>query len=51
MLAIKIIIHIENDFTNVNEKTKLNIIRYNKSLQDKLNINIMNIKYLSENVL
>ena len=42
MFAIKSTYILKIIFEHVNELTKLNIIRYNKTLQDKLDINIMN---------
>ena len=34
-------------FSNLNEKTKLYIIKYNKNLQNKVNINITNYNTFS----
>jgi len=44
MLEIKSSYILKIIFSNINEKSKLNIIRYNKTLQNKLDINIMNYK-------
>ena len=35
--------------SHVNEKKKLNLIKYNKNIQSKININILNYKILSGN--
>ena len=44
MLKIKSSYILKIIFSYINEKSKLNIIRYNKTLQNKLDINIMNYK-------
>ena len=35
-------------FSNVNEKIKLGVAKYNKSLQNKINISLINYKVFSE---
>ena len=42
MLEIKSSYILKIIFSNINEKSKLDIIRFNKTLQNKLDINIMN---------
>ena len=34
-------------FSNINEKRKLELIKYSKKLQKKLDINIINYKFIS----
>ena len=38
-------------FSCIDEKQKLKLIKYNKSLQDIMNINLINYKYFSERYL
>ena len=34
-------------FLNINDRRKLNIVLYNKKIQNKLNINIIDVRYYS----
>ena len=37
-------------FSFMDEKQKLKLIKYNKSLQDNMNISLINYKFLVENI-
>ena len=37
-------------FSFLDEKTKLKLLKYNKSLQNFININLINYKFLMENI-
>ena len=51
LVKIKSIFFSRNIFTFINERRKLNIIKYNKSLQKLINISIINYKIFSEKII